>query len=386
MEFIPIFYDFLVPLFLFGLVFCGFSIFTYTSSNFQSTYPSKLVQIENPIVEFNQKSAPFTELFEQTSVTVLTGQAYHLATPLMIPIACLLEDAPETVLTGQSYQLATPLMSSLSCILEDAPESVLKGQAYHLATPLMTPIACIVKQTWHQFYRAALGNPGINYWEWQDKPESRNICQELSLLLDLPAPQGYAKEILESLAEVKYSFSQANTNQESSKNGNLLTNFEDYKSQGKFNHREFQIQTKMYLAFQQWHNHATQLIGQNSLQSIYQVCYGTTWEMIQQIIHEHPKSQTPNPKLLDTIFTDESAPWWKILGVRSSANPLQVEKAYKKLIRTWHPDINKHPYATEVTSRINVAYEQYQSRYQLVSLQDNPLSKIREWIKPFFSR
>ncbi len=94
----------------------------------------------------------------------------------------------------------------LVCLLEDAPETALKGQFYELATPLMTPLACIVPENWHKFYQENLGKTGINYWEWRDKPESNNVCKELSLLLQLPVPNNYAREVLECLADGKNPF------------------------------------------------------------------------------------------------------------------------------------------------------------------------------------
>ncbi|MGH2415645.1 MAG: DnaJ domain-containing protein, partial [Microcystaceae cyanobacterium] len=66
-------------------------------------------------------------------------------------------------------------------------------------------------------------------------------------------------------------------------------------------------------------------------------------------------------------------------------------RAYKNLIRMWHPDVNKHPQATQMTSLINVAYEKYQSLQRVSSISPKTivvnqtlLIKIRGWIKPLF--
>ncbi|MGK7877689.1 MAG: J domain-containing protein [Xenococcaceae cyanobacterium] len=397
--FIAIVNDLLMGLFLFGLIFCITSVFIYTSKGqSQSTYEPHSTA---------------------TGGVELDGQSYELA--------CNLSDAPETALTGQSY----PLMTPLACSLSDAPETALTGQYYELAIPLMTPLACILTQNWHKFYIQHLGKPGINYWEWKDKPESRNTCQELSFLLELPEPTGYAKEVLESLAEGKDPFFQPTRKRGTDEAGNLLAGFDDFKGKGKFTHRDFQMQAEMRLAFKEWHHTASELLGRDALKAIYKVCYGTTWEMIQGIIgqpdqtslgfqaagfigdrgsknqpseaepgNETANSQVPgfiygeNPKSIDEAVIDRPEPWWKVLGVQPSANSLQVETAYKKLIRIWHPDINKNPIANQMTSRINVAYEQYQLNQlfsvphsKVMSINPNLLiRRLREWLKPLLSR
>jgi hypothetical protein len=387
MESITSIDSFFMPLFLFGLIFCGISILKYTSKHrFPSTKRSELTSREQSSIERNEKSCLLACLLEDIPPNALTGQACKLATPLMTPFACLWEDIPKTALRGQAYELASSLMTPLACLLEDVPAAALIGQAYRLATPLMSPLACISAQGWHQFYRQRLGKPGINYWEWRDKPESITLCSALSELLKLPEPRGYAKEILESLGEKHHLFSIPTSLEKIDREGNIFTHSQDYGKRGKFAHRDLKIQTKMRLAFQQWHNNALRLIGRDVLEAVYQICYGTIWERVQQIAHGEPEPQEPPSKLINEPFRDESAPWWKVLGVRSSANALQVENAYKKLIRFWHPDLNKHPHATQVTSRINVAYQQYRSRDQTNVFQEKPFSKVRDWFKPLFSR
>ncbi|WP_245602723.1 J domain-containing protein [Gloeothece verrucosa] len=263
---------------------------------------------------------------------------------------------------GSSYHLA--------CLLEDAPPSSLRGQFYPLATPLMTPLACIVPRTWQDFYRQNLGQPGVNYWEWRDKPESKNVCQELTLLLDLTEPKGYARDFLEILAAGK----------------NPLASFyqETLKNKGKFDQQDFQVQKQIYVAFKQWHELAQQQIGLAALQRVYRVCYGASWSLIEEIFAEKTFL------IFSQYLIDQSAPWWKVLGVPPRSNFSQVEQAYKSLVRTWHPDLNQHPLATDVTARINVAYEQYQALYEKSkpvtvsnnNFQKNPKLwvKIREWI------
>ncbi|ACK70657.1 heat shock protein DnaJ domain protein [Gloeothece citriformis PCC 7424] len=263
-------------------------------------------------------------------------------------------------LDGSSYHLA--------CLLEDAPSTALKGQFYPLATPLMTPFACVVPQTWHQFYSDNLGKSGVNYWEWRDKPESRNICRELSWLLDLPVPNSQAKKILEGLAEGK----------------NPFENFYRENLTGKsiFLEQYFQDKKRIYVGFKQWHEQAKDQIGIEGLKSVYQVCYGTDWDLIEEIFAE--KSFL----IFSQYLIDKYAPWWKVLGVTPQSNHLQVEQAYKSLVRVWHPDLNQHPFATDVTARINIAYDHYQAFYEKSQpIPQNNYNnsklwvKIREWIR-----
>ncbi len=260
-------------------------------------------------------------------------------------LTCLLEEAPETSLTGQFYDFATPIL----CQLEDIPEEYLTGQFYNFATPLMTPFACIVTQTWQKFYRQNLKQLGINYWEWKDKPEVENICEELYLLLKLPDPEGYAQQVLESIAR---------------NNNPFLTNFSGLNPM---------LQLKMRLAFKNWHDQATELIGINKLKLIYQICYGTKWTLIPQIINIREEDK----------ISEDMIPWWQVLGVSPIATEKQVEMAYKILIKTWHPDLNSHPQATEITAQINVAYRDYKLLFEAQSFQDSQLNKLNLLLKIF---
>ena len=46
-----------------------------------------------------------------------------------------------------------------------------------------------------------------------------------------------------------------------------------------------------------------------------------------------------------------------ILGVTRSSSEEEIKKAYRKLAKEWHPDINKSPEAEEKFKEINEAYE-----------------------------
>jgi hypothetical protein len=262
-------------------------------------------------------------------------------------LACLLEDIPEKYLQGQTYELAYPLMTPLACLLEDIPEKYLRGQAYELAYPLMTSLACIVTKTWHKFYQENLAKAGINYWEWRDKPEAKNVNILLTQLISLPQPKGYAKEILESLAMSRYQCF--------------------HSTKGIFRNRDFNTQNRMRWSFEAWHNFAVKQLGKNTLRNIYRVCYQTTWSTIEKMLTPVSQQQVNQPQL-----------WWQVLQVSPNATELEVETAYKKLIKIWHPDLNNNAEATEMTSRINVAYEEYRKLHQIKKQSEHLKSAFSE--------
>lgn len=49
--------------------------------------------------------------------------------------------------------------------------------------------------------------------------------------------------------------------------------------------------------------------------------------------------------------------YYKTLGVEKDASPEDIKKAYRKLVRQYHPDVSKHNDATEKTKEINEAYD-----------------------------
>src|SRR5690242_2643861 len=49
--------------------------------------------------------------------------------------------------------------------------------------------------------------------------------------------------------------------------------------------------------------------------------------------------------------------YYRVLGVERSASQEEIQRAYRKLARRLHPDVNKDPDAEERFKRINEAYE-----------------------------
>ncbi len=203
--------------------------------------------------------------------------------------------------------------SPLMCFWEDIPTDALQGQAYHLATP----IACIITDAWLRFYRENLGKPGVDYWEWVNFPESNQVCGELSALLSLKPPSREVKSIL------------------------LLLPSQPLQP---FTEGDFWQKIHNYFLFQDWHQTSCTILGKATLKDIYQVCFRVSWTAITQIL---------------SLNQQQSLSWWQVLNVDRNAETVEVETAYKKLIRYWHPDLNSSPYAHQLAVMINSAYEQY---------------------------
>jgi curved DNA-binding protein len=49
--------------------------------------------------------------------------------------------------------------------------------------------------------------------------------------------------------------------------------------------------------------------------------------------------------------------YYQVLGVQRSAGREEIQRAYRKLARKWHPDVNQDPDAESTFKRINEAYE-----------------------------
>ena len=54
---------------------------------------------------------------------------------------------------------------------------------------------------------------------------------------------------------------------------------------------------------------------------------------------------------------NENEDLYEILQVHHAAEPEVIEAAYRRLLRMYHPDVNKTSEAHEITVRLNAAYE-----------------------------
>lgn len=56
------------------------------------------------------------------------------------------------------------------------------------------------------------------------------------------------------------------------------------------------------------------------------------------------------------VASTDSGSYYDLLGVKNSASPAEVKKAYFKQAKTWHPDLNDSPDAKGMFQQINEAY------------------------------
>ena len=77
--------------------------------------------------------------------------------------------------------------------------------------------------------------------------------------------------------------------------------------------------------------------------------------------------------------------YYSVLGVREDADRAEIKKAYRNLMRKWHPDVNHSRVATRRTEEVNMAYAVLscrESRYNHdVELKEAGLS-----FKPLFKK
>lgn len=72
-------------------------------------------------------------------------------------------------------------------------------------------------------------------------------------------------------------------------------------------------------------------------------------------------------------MTDKT--FYEILGVAKNVDEADIKKAYRKLVRKYHPDVSKEPDAVERTAEINQAYETLsnkEKRAEYDQMLDNP--------------
>ncbi len=67
--------------------------------------------------------------------------------------------------------------------------------------------------------------------------------------------------------------------------------------------------------------------------------------------------------------------YYDILGVNKNASQMEIKKAFRKLVRKYHPDVSDHPDADEKIAQINNAYETLsdkEKRAEYDAMQSNP--------------
>lgn len=67
-----------------------------------------------------------------------------------------------------------------------------------------------------------------------------------------------------------------------------------------------------------------------------------------------------NDELIPESMLSEE--WWEILGVNKGAFPNDVKRAYLRLARQYHPDINSSASAKAMMQAINRAYKEYRQK------------------------
>ena len=210
------------------------------------------------------------------------------------------------------------------------------------------------KEYWHYTYRTQLGKPNVDYWQWENNPESREIVSELTLLLDkIPEPNQNAKTVLMQLADGKDPFLKVTRSEEPYP----FHEFVDRSASGYFalNEDRWKKRESFRASFVNWHNDALKLIGQQKLLQVYKVVFNCPWSIIEAILK--PTNTIP-PKPVTG-----KREWWHVLNVSRYATYDEVKAAYKKLATMWHPDYNKSPEATEIMQEINTAMDEYKCKW-----------------------
>lgn len=78
--------------------------------------------------------------------------------------------------------------------------------------------------------------------------------------------------------------------------------------------------------------------------------------------------------------------YYEVLGVEKNADLDSIKKAYRKLVRKYHPDVSKDPDAVQKTAEVNEAYETLkdsQKRAEYDEMLANPFGRAQAQGNPF---
>ena len=78
--------------------------------------------------------------------------------------------------------------------------------------------------------------------------------------------------------------------------------------------------------------------------------------------------------------------YYEVLGVEKNADLDSIKKAYRKLVRKYHPDVSKDPDAVHKTAEVNEAYEtlkDQQKRAEYDEMLANPFGRAQAQGNPF---
>ncbi|CAF1860595.1 hypothetical protein Bca4012_032909 [Brassica carinata] len=67
--------------------------------------------------------------------------------------------------------------------------------------------------------------------------------------------------------------------------------------------------------------------------------------------------QSHRANTFDFLFGRDNTDYYSLLGVSEHSTPSELKKAYRRLAKTYHPDVNKDPDAADKFIEINNAYE-----------------------------
>ncbi|MBD1929801.1 J domain-containing protein [Trichocoleus sp. FACHB-90] len=194
---------------------------------------------------------------------------------------------------------------------------------------------------WLRNYAEQLGKPEVNYWQWRQNPESREIAKELTQLLELPEPSEATRQVLERLAEGKDPFHDPRPRE-----GEMFIGFDVFLTKGALGDCEPAVKQRYRDAFRQWHQTVLAQMGRDALEGIYRVCYGCDWTLIESIFA---------PPL--------TGAWWEVLQISPNATLEEVKSAYRTAAKIWHTDVNSSAIAKARITALNKAYAEAKASF-----------------------